>query len=348
MSRYSAGRVAAGCVIGLLAGLIQPLTLAFAVLCVVGTVLGPVLYAWAGAAPALVYLAASLGSVWAMFGGETAAACLMLFVVPAAVVMALMARRAPYFTRMKAAAGAQLAAMLALVFILYAGLGRSLIDVLMERLSAWADSLPAPLVTMLLQQFALNGLMDEESARLVFSGGLTAAEGLAALHRIFDVTGEALRLGLPAMLLTSGLITGLFATLLPGKICSRRGDALEYVPVSGWYVPARVTAGVLVALGTALALHWTGVNGSESVLTAVLTAGQIIYAAAGAAALSRRFKETGRGMTFRVVLIGLALVFVSRLVTLIGVYSTLFGRRGLISGYIRKKMEDRDKGDDDL
>ncbi|MBQ8954295.1 MAG: hypothetical protein IJ048_09275, partial [Clostridia bacterium] len=83
------------------------------------------------------------------------------------------------------------------------------------------------------------------------------------------------------------------------------------------------------------------------VLNAVLTGGSVIYAAAGAAALSRRFKETGLSAAFRAIMIALGLWFVTRLVALIGIYSVLFGRRGLISGYVKKKMDEHNKEDDD-
>ncbi|MBR4443958.1 MAG: DUF2232 domain-containing protein [Clostridia bacterium] len=348
MKTHSPGKVIGACVVALIAGLLQPFGLAFSVLCVFGTILTPVFFAWAGPAPALAYLGASLCSLATMWGMAMAAAGLLLFALPAGAVIALMIRRAPYFARLRAAVGAQLASLLALVLILYAGLGRSLVDVLMEAMTAWADELPAPLVTIMLQQFALTGALDAESGSVVLSGALTAEQSLAALHEILEQTGEALRLTLPAMLVSSGIITGILATALPGKICARRGDDPEYVPVSGWHVPVRLTLGALVALVTAYALNWAQVNGAESVLIAVLRGVHVIYMVAGVAALSRRFKEMGRSTGFRVVMIGLPLLFVPTLVMVIGVCSALFGRQGHISGYIRKKAGERDKEDDDL
>lgn len=348
MRTQSPGKVIAACAVGLIAGLLQPLGMAFSFACVFGTIIAPALFAWAGLAPALVYLGASLGSVATTWGAALAAAGLLLFALPSAAVIALMLRRAPYFTRLKAAAGAQLCSLLALVLILYAGLGRSLVDVLMEAMTAWADELPAPLVTMMLQQFALTGMLDTESAGMVLSGALTAEQSLAALHEIFQQTGEALRLTLPAMLVSSGMITGVLATVIPGRICALRGDDLEYVPVSGWHVSVQLTLGALVALVTALALNWTRVNGAESVMVAVRMGVAVIYTVAGVAALSRRFKELGRSTVFRVFMIGLPLLFVPTLVLVIGVCSALFGRQGHISGYLRKKAEERDKGDGDL
>ncbi len=131
MRTHSAGKTVAACAAALLLGLMPPFAVAFAMVCVLGTVIAPLLFAWAGLAPALVYLAASLGSVGALWGPGMSAAAMLLFGVPAALIIALMLRRAPFFTRLKCAVGAQLAAALALVFLLYAGLGRSLVDVLM-------------------------------------------------------------------------------------------------------------------------------------------------------------------------------------------------------------------------
>ena len=73
------------------------------------------------------------------------------------------------------------------------------------------------------------------------------------------------------------MITGVLATVIPGRICALRGDDLEYVPVSGWHVSVQLTLGALVALVTALALNWTRVNGAESVMVAVRMGEAISY-----------------------------------------------------------------------
>ena len=364
MKKHTPGAVIAACVVAIITGFLQVFALPLSVMCVLGTIIAPVLFAWAGLIPALLFLAVSIGSLGAVFatlqttsgvagalvGAGFAGAGALLVGVPSAVIMALMAQRAPYFTRMKAAVGVQLAALLALILALYAMLGRSLVDVAMENLTAWADGLPPQMAAFMLQQFAVTGAgtyMSQETALQILTEGVSEAECFDMLHSIFDTMGQALRLGLPAMLLSSGLVTGLFATAVPGRICARRGDDLEYVPLSAWFVPVRLTIGVVVCLLTAGILYAAKVNGAESVLNAVLTAGSVIYAAAGAAALSRRFKEAGRSPVFRTVMIALGLWFVTRLVTFIGIYSVLFGRRGLISGYVKKKMEERNKEDDD-
>ena len=50
----------------------------------------------------------------------------------------------------------------------------------------------------------------------------------------------------------------------------------------------------------------------------------------------------GRGKAFRVMLIGLGVVFAQWLIMICGAYSALLGSQGLISGYIRRKKDEHD------
>ena len=286
MKSHSPGKVIAASALGVLGGMLQFIGLPLSMVCVTGTIIAPLLFAWAGLLPAGVFLGVSLGSLAALLGWSGAAIGALIFGVPSVAVIALMRARTPFFTRVKAAIGLQLGAMLALILILYVALGRSLVDVAMDMFNSWANGLSPQLAQLMLQQFALTGtgtLMSVETAQQVLTEGLSQAETLDMLHGIFDITGQALRLGLPAMLLSSGLVTGLIAAALPGYVCARRGDDLDYVPLYKWFVPPRVTAGVLVCLVTAGILLAAQVDGAESVLSAVLTGGMVIYAAAGAA-----------------------------------------------------------------
>ena len=350
MKSNSPGKVIAASALGVVAGMLQFIGLPLSMACVSGTIIAPLLFAWAGLMPAAVFLGVAIGSLAALLGWSGAAVGALIFGAPSVAIIAMMRARAPFFTRVKAAIGVQLGAMLALVLILYAALGRTLVDVAMDLFNSWADGLSPQLAQLMLQQFAMTGmgtLMPLETAQQILTEGLPQDETLAMLHGIFETTGQALRLGLPAMLLSSGLVTGLIAAALPGYVCARRGDDLDYVPLYKWHVPPRVTAGVLVCLVTAGILLAAGVDGAESVLSAVLTGGLVIYAAAGAAALSRRFRATGLSAGVRVALIIAGLMIVTRLMSFIGIASVLFGRQGLITGYMKKKTKDQNKEDDD-
>ena len=339
--------VALSCLIALIAGFMQPVTLPFFMIVIAGTVLCPVFFAWAGYAPALVYCASSVVSVYLIYDAPLALTLLPLIACPSAVIIWTMTRGMPFFRRMLVAVAAQLVFMLAIVVALYLGLGQDIITGLMERVNAWFNGLDSVMIRLMARQFAVTGAglyMDEETAMRALAGAITVEEAREILKTVFSMLEQSLRLTLPAMILSSGILTGILAVSLPGRIAARRGDDLDYVPVRNWYLPARITLGVAVCLATALILYLARADGAESVLNAVLNAGMVIYGAQGVAAIDRRLLQSGKQAAFRAVLIALLLLFVTRLVSIIGVLSALLGSHGIISNYIKRKNE---KGDDE-
>ena len=69
----------------------------------------------------------------------------------------------------------------------------------------------------------------------------------------------------------------------------------------------------------------------------------------GMAAITRRFREVGAGKGARIGLIGASLVFAPTFLQYAGIASALFGRKGVVSTWMRKKMEEieKDREDDD-
>lgn len=330
-------------VVGLLAGAAQIFYVGFFPVCVLGTVLASLLFVWGGFAPALVYMAASLGSVGWLYGPWAAGALALIVALPSAIVMTLFARRASFMRRIKGAVLSQLGAMLLLIVVLYLSVRRDLISVLVEAANSWAQSLPALLREALVQQFALTGLVTGDMAQRALEGTLHSAETLSVLEGIFDLLGNSLRLQLPGMLLSSGLLTGVLAVGLPDVICAHRGDDVDYIAFSDWHMPSQVTAGGLVCLAASIVLVLFKVDGAESVYNALVIAAGTICAVIGSAALDRRLKANGRGRVFRIVLNGLGLLFAQGLFIMMGAYSALLGRQGLVSGFVRRKMEEHNR-----
>lgn len=343
MRKHSWTTVLIASIVSLLLGAAQMFYVGFFPVCVVGTVLAPLLFVWGGAIPALLYLAASLGSVGWLYGVWAAGVLALIVGVPSAVTIVLFARRAPFARRMKGAIGTQLGAMLALIVILYVTVQRDLISVLMDTAHAWAAGIPALLQQALVQQFALTGLVTGETAEMALSGTLSAAQALGALDDIFDMLGSALRLQLPGLLLSSGALTGVLAVGLSDVICARRGDEIDYIAFSDWHMPSQVTLGALICLAASAVLVLFKVDGAESVYNALVIAGGTLCAIIGSAALDRRLRANGRGRVFRVLLIGMGLLFAQSLLMLMGLYSALLGRQGLISGFIRRKAEEHNR-----
>ena len=348
--RPSASVMLAASLTALIAGLLQPVTLPFFMVSVVGTILCPLMYAWAGPIPMFVYIAASLGSVTAIFGVEITAVFVPAALIPAAAVTALIKKRAPFFARIRAGIISQLLCFLAVIVGLYLCFGQDVVGALMNRAREWLDTLDPLLARYLLQQFAFSGVgvyMTEETAMQILNGALSDAQTKEILAQVLETLEKSLRLGLPAMLLSSGILTGVLAAALPSHVLARRGDDSEYVPLRQWFLPPQVTIGMLVCLATAAVLYVSKIEGAESVLTAVINAGTAVYGIQGVAAIDRRFIMTGRTTAFRIILILLMLLAASRIVALIGILSALIGSHGIISGYIKRKNGSNDREDDD-
>ncbi len=347
MKGHSAGQVFAACMIGLCLGMAQPLGFMLSFVIVSGTVIAAVLYAWCGLAPMAVYLAASGASVGLLYGGPAAAACLALIGVPSVMTARMMALGTPFFARLKAGILTQLLLFVALVAVLYLVFRRDLADVVVEAFNGMISDMEPVVRSLMLQQFASLGVFfDEATTRAIMTGALTDAEQIALLTGLYEPLGDGLRLGLPAMLVSSGILTGVVTALWPSYICSRRGDPVEYQGLENWFIPRTVVFGALAALVTALCILLTRLNGAEAVFYVVWTAVGSMLQVAGAAALMRSMRSVGRGPVFRAVLLVSALLFVPFVLSAVGLFSILMGRRGLISGYIMKKHNDNKEDDD--
>ena len=330
--------------------MMQIFSLPFAMICVIGTVLTSVFFAWGGFAPALLYLGASAASCAAFYGAGMGAGALLLAGVPSGILIYMTYKRFPFFTRLNAAVISQLAVMFLLIVAMYIGLGQSIVEALTSRVTAWVENMDPALNRLMLRQFAMTGAgvyMTQETAMQILAGEMSDADTLAALKGIFEITGEALRLGLPAMLISSGIVTGVLAAGFSGRICARRGDDIDYQPVRKWFLPHQVTVGVLVILLTAFVLSAAKVNGAEALMAAALTAGETIATVAGAACISRMLSERGVTPGFRVALIVGLVLLLGRAVAIAGIVSALFGRRGLITGRMKNTNRQNDEEDDD-
>ena len=345
MNKRSLAAIIVSSLVGLLAGALQVFYIGFAPVCVLGTMLAVLFFVWGGGLPAAVYLATSLASVGWLFGMSVAGAAALIMVVPSIVIIALFWRRVSFATRMKGAIGVQLVAFLALICILYLWAQRDLISVLIDYANSWIESLPASLRLVLAQQFAVSGLITGDTAEDVLAGSLHTMEVLGALQESIETLGNLMRLRLPGLLLSSGLLTGVLAVALPDCVCARRGDNIDYVSFSDWHMPRQATIGTLICLAATGVLLLFKVNGAEAVWNALVIAGGMGCVIIGAAALDRRMKAVGRGKVFRVILIGLGVTLVQGLIMICGVYSALLGRQGLISSFIRRK-KDEHKGEE--
>lgn len=348
MKKHSIGKIVAACALSLLAGLLQPFALALVLLCIPGTVLTVVLWAWAGFVPAVVYTVSSMASLSGLYGPYMALAYALTAALPAGAVIGLLLKKPPFLQRMGIASAAQLGAIAALTVILYGVVRQDLVEALLNIVTKTVDSQPPIIQTFLLQQFALTGSLSAADAELAISGTLEQTRILELLHGVLKALGENMRLTLPGMLLSSGLLAGVLSAALGSKILSRRNEDEGYLTVDRWFMPRKVTLYAAAGLVTGIVLVALRIDGAEAVFNAFMLGSTTLYTVGGVACVSRRLKANGRGPGVRFALITACVVFASTFIAIIGVCSALFGREGIVSTWLRKKMEDQnnnDKGD---
>lgn len=356
MRKPSAKSLIFALLVALLISISQPLTAVWVVPLCLMPILISVLYAWAGWIPAAV---ASLGSVVSLtviasqlgvtdMLGLFAAGCAVILVLPAAVSCWMLEKRQPFFRRMIVSAVVQTAALLGCTAVVYLGLKIDLVDKMIEVLRMGIDIMPAEARLTLLQNMAMQGLLTEESVEMMNTGFVTMFDLNQALDQALDTMHYMYKQAMPAVVLNSGLLSGVLMTTVPGLICARRGDEpqAEYIPMSGWFLPSSAVSGIAVCLISSYALGWMNVSGYEAVTIVFTMLGGTLLTLQGIAALSRGLKQAGRRRGSRIALITAALLFAGQFVQIAGAMSALFGRKGAISGWFRKRMEEKRKEDE--
>ncbi|MBR0464809.1 MAG: DUF2232 domain-containing protein [Clostridia bacterium] len=346
MDTPSSGTVVAACLVAVVLGLLQPFGAVFSMILVIGTVLTAVFWAWAGYVPLILYVGASAASMKFFFGSEAALAQACMMLLPAACVVYAIVRKAPFSRRVGAGVIAQFLAFALLIAVLYTLFRQDLATVAVDGLTSTVRQMTADMRLMMLRRFAMIGMFDDALTEQIIRGSLAADAQIEALGEMYGRFGEALRLALPALLVSSGIVTGVLTAYLPSRILAARGLDEGYTPFSKWYVPHTVVYGILTALAAAFVMNAEKMNGSEAVLGAVRAGGVCVAVIAGAASLDRHMKMAGRPRGLRYALIAGGLLLASTGMAVVGVISMTMGQNGVISTYLRKKGENHKEDDD--
>jgi len=356
LKKPSVKRILIGSVLAVLIGLLQPSIFMTAFLVCLTPVCIAALYAWAGWIPAAV---ASVGTVWSIgcfasiadgMSPALAGACAaFVFVLPAAAGIIALEKRLPFFQRMAITIGAQTAALLGFACLVYLGLKVDMVDALTGMLRSSIEMMPDETLGSYLNLFAMYGILNEESIKELTEGIVLRSDIKKVLDQAFDLINYQFRLLMPALLLNSGLISGMMITAFPSRICTKRGDEPDvgHVPMTDWFLPSRVVGGIAVCLLTGFALQYMKVEGAMAVTTVFTTLCATLCIVQGIAAINRRFRDTGAPKGVRVGLTVAGLLFAMGFLEIVGALSALFGRNGFFSAWMRKKMEENRKDDDE-
>lgn len=358
MQRHSVKSILLASLAAVLVVLAQPSVFMLSMLICIAPIAIAALYAWAGWIPAGIASAGTVGSlVWfASVGGTVNPALAGLgaaavLVAPGIVSIVLLERRTGFFKRMLITVGAQLAALLGCVAVVYLGMGIDLVDAITGMMRQSVEYMPEDMILQLLQMFYYSGMLTEESIAELSGGVLLYADVLKIFDQVFELTNYQLKQVMPAMLINSGLISGVLETTLPSQICIRRGDEppVPHVPLHEWFLPSRAVGFAAVGLVTGIVLQYMDIDGAIGVTAVFSQLAGTLLIIQGMASVTRRFREAGSGRGARIGLVIAGLLFAPTFLQIVGAASVLFGRKGVISTWMRKRMEemDEDRKDDD-
>ena len=350
MNRNSATRVGLASIIGLVGGalLSGSSALSLSMIFMTVPVLSLTLLAWAGPIPAALCLGSALVRVETSLGAAAMLAAAVVFVIPVGVAWLLSSRRAPYFRSMVLVAVSQLGALLLVVLYLNLRFRMSVVDLLLAKMTEAQQSLPAAAQNLILELFGSFGLLTEETVSQIASGTLDAAGREEAFQLLYSRVEYLFKLTMPSILLTSSMLTGVLAVAIPTRIHVRYGDEPVYPHVSlhQWFIPSSTAVGLLVVLVTSYIIRASGVSGADSATVAIQSVVFMFFTLQGVAALDRMLRMRGWRRGSRAVFLALFTLFINypfRMVSVIGALSMLFGRQGLVTLWLKKRQEEKDK-----
>lgn len=271
----------------------------------------------------------------------------IIFCLPAPVTVILTKRAKKFFSGMAAAILVQFFLIIAVAAALFFSYGGDVAKVLVGGISGWIKNqsisalLPAVRLLGSLGYFGLNTGIDFASG---YISPLMVIELLGSFFAQFE---QSLRLTLPSYILKTSITTGGLSYLWVVWICIRRGDDAcpDYRSPSTWRMPAHAIIGLPLCMLLTYILHQSGSESMYMVNSVFSALAALMFQIQGACAIDRGYKRRGMPRGRRMLVIVIAAVFVPFLLTLLGIYSAFFGSSGLISGYIKQKI-DQNKGDE--
>lgn len=346
----SRGTVVFGSVVAFFLGIFQPFALIMQLIlpmpgACVSMIAAAVLYAYAGVVPVVVLGIASVASTLLL--GLPAVLCTALMLAAAVVMIFGMRRKQPFFAQMPKAVIVSAAMAVAAIGVLTLFYGTEMVAHGVNQLRATFESQKDIFYQMLAPMISGSHEL------------LSLEEFVEVYYQMFNVLQVYYEYALVANLLTGAIASALLALLWGNWAMARRGEATveSFRGLGEWYLPANTTFGLLLMFAAGFVLQKIGMRGADSAWIVVRSLCGMAFIVQSMGAMDRRMKQNGSGRTRRVVMLVL-LVFVGlffgqmiimslfELLTILGCYSALFGRKGAAVPFINKikaKMDGEDR-----
>ncbi len=359
MKKHSVKSIVLATLTALLLSAIQPSLFMTTMFICIAPIMISVLHAWGGVIPSAVLAAGTVGSL-AWFAAQSGAVspmlaalgALIVLVVPGLASVYMAEKKLPFFRRLLSAVGIQTAALLGCAAYISAGLNIDLVEAIISFFRTTVELSPVSMRMEMLQYFSVYGMLTEESIEALTTGIVTNSDMTRVFDQVFDQMTYVFRQMMLGMLMFSGMMSGILMTSLSSRIPYSRGDedAAPHVPLHEWHLPSHLVGGMAVCYLAGFVLQLMKVDEALAVTAVVNLLSGTLLIIQGMAAILRRFREVGAGKVARVCLIGGSLLFANTFLQIAGILSALFGRKGAISGWMRRRaeeMENDDRKDDE-
>ena len=349
--RRTPGRLVAGALLAVLIGLTSQYMLALSPLLFLAPVLTALLYAYAGAAAAVLSCAVQLGVAYASFGAALAALEFILLVAPLAFTLwTLRPGGPPLFDALRRTLPVWLLCAVLTVGLARYLVGMDLADYLAALVRGELEALPAGMLDSFLTLF-YGGDAPEALNLLTYSlGFLDPAERARSVASLTEALRNTLALSVPGTLLTSAALTGLLATALPLRRLVREGalEALRWTPLNKWRLPASMAVAATVFYVSSLLLfQFAPLSQAQSVAMALQMLAALAFRVQAVGSLERHLRSMRPGARRLLIALLLLLPLTANLSVLYGMLSSLFSPTdGAVTRYLQKRRA-RHGGDDD-
>ena len=346
----SKGRLAGNIVLALAIGALLPLVAVLQIplllpVLMLGGIFAVRIKARAGWLPAAVLFGAALASTMWFLSEIMALMLLAAAILPAVWVMRGMARKRPFFEQMKWGVAAYALGLVAAMLIAYISFGGGMIarftDVLRAEFERMPDAALQPFVEAINSALSLSGATGQR---------YTVALYREQLDGVLDLMQQAYAQSLPGALLTGALLSGVISVLWGNWTMARQGLATNesFVGMTGWFLPAQLTWGLLGLWVAGLVLTMGGYSAGPTAYDATRSLACAGFFIQAMAALDRRMLRSGRELGRRKLLIGLLcaagllLPDAAMLLAVLGAASALFGSHGELKRPANGDQSDRD------
>ncbi|MBR1820082.1 MAG: hypothetical protein IJ769_00515, partial [Clostridia bacterium] len=300
--------------------------------------------------PAAVLIGAALASTLWLLGGAAMFMLLLAAVLPALYVSRGVALKRPFFEQLRAGIAVYAAGLVGAMLVASASFGGSMVakfvDILRGEFTRMPDAALQPFVDALNSAMSLYGAGVNEL--------YTVDMYRAQLSGILDLMQQTYAQALPGTLLSGALLSGVLSVLWGNWTVARQGRATNdsFVGLSGWFLPAQITFGMLALWLLGFIIAASGYAAGPTVYATARMLAGACFAIQALCAMDRRMLRAGRELSRRRLLIGILAVAAliisdfAMVLAIVGAASALFGSHGAVRRRVNGDSDDQSDRND--